>query len=237
MHIGTVNYNAFTSHVYEDLGMLTVDDKIGEDATDLFNYLTGFSEKSDYNKLLVAPINMRKRLEAMIRRETRLQKKGVDGRLIFKMNSLVDKPIIDLLYEASRAGVKIDLLVRGICTLRPGVEGLSDNIRVVSIVGRFLEHSRIYYFQNGGKEEIYFGSADLMSRNIDRRVEILAPIQDSKLVQRVRDQVLLAYLEDNIKSRTMLPDGSYKRMKLTKSSRAKNSQEWLLTQRLAAEGG
>ncbi len=190
IHLGTGNYNAVTAQMYEDLGMFTCDDQIGADATDLFNYLTGYSNKKEYRKLLVAPINLRERLNALIQREIDLHKKDGGGHLIFKMNALVDPPIIQTLYRASQAGVKVDLLVRGICCLRPGMPGVSENIRVISIVGRFLEHSRIYYFRNGGQDEVYLGSADLMPRNINRRVEVLFPVQNPTMIQYLRDDLL-----------------------------------------------
>ncbi len=211
IHLATGNYNAVTAHLYEDLGFFTADDDIGADATDLFNFLTGYSEKRDYRKLLIAPINLRARLEALIRREIEHQQAGRDGHLILKTNSLVDVPIIKLLYEASLAGVRVDLIVRGICGLRPGIPGLSETITVTSILGRFLEHSRIYYFRNGGQEQIYLGSADLMPRNLNRRVEVLFPVEDKPLIRHLRDEVLARYLADNTKARHMQPDGSYVR--------------------------
>ena len=155
VHLGTGNYNPVTAHLYTDVGLFTADEEIGADVTDLFNYLTGYSAKADYRKLLVAPINMRARFEALIRREIEHQRKTGSGRMILKMNALVDKRMIQLLYEASQAGVKIHLLVRGICCLRPGIPGISENIKVVSIIGRFLEHSRIFYFHNGAEEEVF----------------------------------------------------------------------------------
>jgi polyphosphate kinase len=209
IHMATGNYNAVTAQIYEDIGMFTSDRDMGADATDLFNYLTGYSSKKEYRKLLVAPVNLRERMTALIQREIDIQRQGGEGHLIFKMNSLVDPPIIMLLYKASRAGVKIDLIVRGICCLRPGVPGVSDNIRVISVVGRFLEHSRIYYFRNGGKEQIYLGSADLMPRNIDRRVEVLFPVENSRNIRYLRDDVLETYLLSNVKTRLLKPDGSY----------------------------
>ncbi len=212
VHLATGNYNAVTALSYEDIGMFTCDDEIGADATDLFNYLTGYSTKQDYRKLLVAPVNLRERMTALIEREIEHQRTGEQGHLIFKMNSLVDKKMIKKLYEASMAGVKIDLIVRGMCCLRPGIEGVSDNIRVLSVVGRFLEHSRIYYFRNGGQEEILLGSADLMPRNIDNRVEVLFPVEDSKMIRYLRDDVLAEYQNDNVKARLMSPDGTYKRI-------------------------
>jgi polyphosphate kinase len=232
MHLGTGNYNAITAQLYEDLGMFTCDNDIGIDATDLFNYLTGYSAKADYQKLLVAPINLRARLKELIEREISHAQSGEKAHIIFKANSLVDKGMIKLLYRASQAGVKIDLLIRGVCCLRPGVEGLSENIHVTSIVGRFLEHSRIYYFRNGGKEEVFLGSADLMPRNIDRRVEVLFPVEDSLLVRQLRDEVLAIYLSDNVKSRRMNTDGSYTRVQPVSSESILNSQEWLIRRHL-----
>ena len=237
IHLATGNYNAITAQLYEDLGMFTCDDQFGADATDLFNYLTGYSAKKDYRKLLVAPINLRERFETLIKREIDHQLKGEQGQLILKVNSLVDKQIIQLLYKASQAGVKIDLLVRGVCCLRPGLPGVSENIQVTSIVGRFLEHSRIYYFRNAGREEIYLGSADLMPRNIDRRVEVLFPVQDPLLVKHLYDEVLNTYLKDNIKARRMLPDGTYVRINPDGKVPPLNSQEWFINrhQQLARE--
>ena len=210
LHLGTGNYNATTARLYTDLSLFTCAPELGADATDLFNSLTGYSRKSDYRKLLVAPVNLRDRVAALIRREIA---HGPNGRLIFKMNALEDKPMIQLLYEASRAGVRVDLIVRGLCCLRPGVPGVSENITVRSIVGRFLEHSRLYYFQNGGprggNDEIYSGSADLMPRNLDHRVELLFPVLDRKLMRHLRDVVLEKLLEDNRKTRIGRPDGGY----------------------------
>lgn len=231
IHLATGNYNAVTAQSYEDLGMFTCDDDIGADSTDLFNYLTGYSEKNNYRKLIVAPINLRSKMEALIEREIEQQGNNKNGYLIFKINSLVDKDMIKHLYRASQAGVKIDLLVRGICCLRPGIAGVSENIRVISIVGRFLEHSRIYYCYNNGNEEIYLGSADLMPRNIDRRVEVLFPVQEPGMIRYLRDNVLAIYLKDNVKARRMTSDGTYKRVKPEKGEEVINSQEWFLKQR------
>ncbi len=211
-HLGTGNYNEETATVYEDLGLFTCDDEIGADVTDLFNYLTGYSAKEDYRKLLVAPINLRQKFEEMVRHEMERHQKHGDGHIILKINHLVDKPVIKLLYQASQVGVKIDLIIRGMCSLRPGVKGVSENIRVTSILGRFLEHSRIYYFYNGGNEKVYMGSADLMPRNLNQRVEVLFPIEASHLVRYIRDDILAVYLADNVKARVMLPDGSYRRV-------------------------
>jgi polyphosphate kinase len=231
LHMATGNYNAVTAQIYEDIGMFTCDDEMGADATDLFNYLTGYSSKKEYLKLLVAPNNLRSRMEALITREIEIQKKGGQGHLIFKINSIVDKKMIQLLYSASQAGVKVDLFVRGICCLRPGIPEISENIQVTSIVGRFLEHSRIYYFKNGGNEEIYLGSADLMPRNIDRRVEVLFPVQDRQMILHIRDDILSYYMKDNIKARKMLPDGSYNRKKSEKDVEPLNIQNWFITSR------
>jgi polyphosphate kinase len=228
MHLATGNYNAITAQLYEDIGMFTCDEDIGADATDLFNYLTGYSTKQDYRKLLVAPVNLRSGMAALIQREIEHHRKGRPAHLIFKMNALVDPLIIQSLYQASQAGLKIDLIVRGICCLRPGVPGLSENIRVISVVGRFLEHSRVYYFHNGGHEQIYLGSADLMPRNINRRVEVLFPVREMRLIRYLRDDVLETYLNDNIKARLMNSDGTYKRMSVKGNTPRLNSQLWLL---------
>ncbi len=209
LHLSTGNYNAVTAHLYEDLGYFTADEDFGADATDLFNFLTGYSDKRNYRKLLIAPITLRNRLQALIRREMEY---GMEGHLILKTNALVDKPVIKLLYEASQAGVRIDLIVRGICCLRPGLPGISEGITVTSVVGRFLEHSRVYYCRNGNQEEIYMGSADLMPRNLDRRVEILFPVEDQDLIRYLRYDVLETYLKDNVKARRMRPDGTYERV-------------------------
>jgi polyphosphate kinase len=235
VHLGTGNYNHITAHLYEDLGMFTCDDEIGADATDLFNYLTGYSTRDTYRKLLVAPVNLRQRFEEMIRQETEHARRGEPAYLLFKMNALVDKPMIRLLYEASQAGVKVDLVVRGICCLRPGMPGISENIRVVSIVGRFLEHSRIYYFYNGGEEIMLCGSADLMPRNLNQRVEVLFPIEDPKMVHSIREEILDPYLRDNTKSRLMQPDGKYQHLHPADGQPALNVQEALIA-RARAQG-
>ncbi len=237
IHLGTGNYNAVTAQLYEDLGMFTCDEEIGADSTDLFNYLTGYSAKKEYSKLLVAPINLRSRMVSLIQREIEHARRGEKAHLIFKTNALVDRPIIQLLYQASQAGVKIDLLARGICCLRPGVKNLSENIQVISVVGRFLEHSRIYYFHNAGNSEIFLGSADLMPRNINRRVEVLFPVQDARLVHYLREEVLETYLSDNVKARRMLPDGSYERVKAEPKKPLINSQIWLLSRHQHAQKG
>jgi polyphosphate kinase len=227
-HLSTGNYNSVTAQLYTDVGMLTCDPEIGADCSDLFNFLTGYSAKSKYRKLLVAPVSLRDRFEGLLQREIDHQKAGRPAHLILKMNSLVDRRMIQLLYQASQAGVKVDLLVRGICCLRVGVPGVSDNIKVTSIVGRFLEHSRIYYFRNGGDEEIYLGSADLMPRNLNRRVETLFPVQDKGLIRVLKDDILATYLKDQAKARYMQPDGKYLRDANAGKKGALNSQETFL---------
>jgi polyphosphate kinase len=209
VHMGTGNYNPNTAKLYTDLSLFTADAAIGADATELFNHLTGYSTRHGFRKLLVAPVNLRERVSDLIRREIDHARAGRPGRLIFKMNALEDPGMITLLYQASQAGVHVDLLVRGICCLRPGLRGVSENIRVTSIIGRFLEHSRIYYFANGGEEEIYLGSADLMPRNLNRRIEVLYPVTGSGLVRRLRDEILGFYLEDNVSARRLREDGDY----------------------------
>ena len=209
VHIASGNYNPTTSCTYTDLGMFTVDDAIGRDATELFNYLTGFSQQSDYRKLMVAPVNLRNNLNALFDREIEHQRSGRPAHIIAKFNRLADLQIIEKLYEVSRAGVKVDLIVRGICMLRPGIPGLSENIRVRSVVGRFLEHSRVFWFSNGGDEQLFIGSADWMSRNLKHRIEVVAPVTDPNAKRYLRDVLLEAYLSDNTKARELQPDGKY----------------------------
>lgn len=212
VHIATGNYNPTTSKIYTDLGLLTSDDEIGADVTALFNFLTGYSYQADYRELLVAPINMREKLTDLIRTETKNARDGKPARIIIKVNNLTDVDIIRELYEASMAGVSIDLIVRGICMLRPGLKGISDNIRVISIVGRFLEHSRIFYFENQGNNKLFIGSADLMKRNLDHRVEVITPVKDNKLKQ-ILKEILEVYLKDTAQARVLCSDGSYKRLR------------------------
>jgi len=228
LHLATGNYNSITANIYEDIGLFTCDETLAADVTDLFNYLTGYSTMQDYRKLLVAPVNLRQRLEALIRKEIEHVKDGREGRIIIKVNSVVDQPVVQLLYEASQAGVKIDLLVRGMCCLVPGVEKLSENIRVISVVGRFLEHSRIFYFHNDGKEQVYLGSADLMTRNLSYRVETVFPIEDEKHIRYLRDHVLESYLKDNRSTRVMQPDGSYLRSQPADEDGTLDVQTWLM---------
>lgn len=208
LHLSTGNYNSFTSRIYTDFGLFTANEDFCEDASNLFNFLTGYSKKSDYRKLIVAPFNMRKKIIRLIDEEIQSHKENGNGRMIFKNNSIVDDEVIMKLYQASKAGVKIDLITRGICRLRPGVKGLSDNINVYSIVGRFLEHSRAYYFSNSGDARLYLGSADLMQRNFDRRVEVLFPIEDQRVKEDITE-ILRLYLTDTAKTRVMQSDGSY----------------------------
>jgi polyphosphate kinase len=223
-HIATGNYNPTTSRLYTDLGLLTSDSMIGDDATDVFNFLTGFSIQKEFSRLLVAPLNLRKRMMALIKRETAHARDGRPAHIMAKINRLTDLNIIEALYEASQAGVKIDLIVRGACMIRPGEPGLSQTIHVRSVVGRFLEHSRIFYFANGGDEEVYIGSADWMSRNLDRRVEVVAPVLDPEAKTYLKDTVLGAYLRDNVKARVMTSDGSYVQPAMEPGEEPFNSQ-------------
>jgi polyphosphate kinase len=223
-HISTGNYNPTTSRVYTDIGLLTSDSVIGDDASDVFNFLTGFSIQKEYSRLMVAPLNLRQRMMNLIKRETAHALAGRPAHISAKINRLTDLSIIEALYEASQAGVKIDLIVRGACILRPGEPGLSQTIHVRSIVGPFLEHSRIFYFANGGDEEVYIGSADWMARNLDRRVEVVTPVLDSQLKKYLKDTVLAAYLRDNVKARVMNSDGSYERPAVEPDEEPFNSQ-------------
>ena len=211
VHIATGNYNQETSAFYTDLGLLTASDAIGADATELFNYLTVYSRPESFNELVVAPIYLRKQMLKLIKGETANAEVGKPARIIAKMNRLADAEIVNALYDASRAGVEIDLIIRGVCTLRPGVPGLSENIRVRSIVGRLLEHSRVYYFENGGDSKIYTGSSDWMPRNLDRRVEVLTPVYSPPLRSYLRHEFLESYLRDTAKARELRPDGTYTR--------------------------
>lgn len=228
VHLSTGNYNASTARMYTDIGVLSSRVDLGMDVSELFNRLTGYSPQATYRKLLVAPEYLRRQFDQLIRREIEHAREGREARLIFKMNALVDPKIIRRLYEASMAGVKIDLLVRGICCLRPGIEGVSDNICVTSVVGRFLEHPRIYYFANGGQSEIYMGSADLMQRNLNRRVETIFPVEDEAIKTRLIDEVLAISMMDNVKARELQPDGSYQRIEPQEGETPINSQLWFM---------
>ena len=228
MHIASGNYNPTTSCTYTDLGLFTADEQIGADATELFNYLTGCSRQTDYRQIFVAPVNMRQKIEALIDREIEHQKNGRPARIVLKVNRLADTQMIAKLYEASRAGVRIELIIRGICMLRPGVPGLSETITVRSVVGRFLEHSRVFYFVNGGDEKLYIGSADLMSRNLKHRIEVLAPVCDRALKSYLKNVVLTSYLRDNVKARELRADGVYVRVRRSDNEEKFNSQEFFI---------
>ena len=210
VHLGTGNYNDSTAKLYTDCGLMTCNPLIGEDATAVFNMLSGYSEPPSWNRLAVAPLWLRKHFLRLIRRETAYAKAGKKAKIVAKMNSLCDKEIIAALYEASCAGVEIDLIVRGICCLKAGVPGLSERISVRSIVGNFLEHSRIFYFENNGAPQLFMGSADWMPRNLDKRVEIVFPVEDEKLKEEVF-HILEVELEDNVKAHILQPDGSYEK--------------------------
>ena len=232
VHLGTGNYNPVTAKVYTDLSYFTCRDEITQDATEVFNFLTGYSQRESYRKLAVAPVNLRAKLSSLIEREMDNAKQGREARLIFKMNSLTDVNLIVRLYEASKAGVKIELIVRGICSLRPGVKGVSENIRVISIVGRFLEHSRVFYTANDGHPEIYLSSADIMGRNLDRRVELMFPIDDQVMAAAIKREVLDTALRDNVRARILQPDGSYLRVTPTEGTQPFDSQGALLQSRI-----
>ncbi len=238
VHLSTGNYNPVTASAYTDLGLLTADPEIGEDATQLLNYLTGYAHPKDFRRLLVAPVNLRERLVELVDREIAHARAGRGGHLVFKVNALADEGMNEPFVRAAQAGVRVDLLVRGICCLRPGVAGATDNVRVTSIVGRFLEHSRIFWFRNAGDEEVYLGSADLMRRNLSRRVEVLFPVRDPALVRHLRDAVLGAYLADNVRARRMRPDGSYERVRSVEGEPAVDAQAALLAAgSVAADAG
>jgi polyphosphate kinase len=232
VHLATGNYNPTTSKIYTDLGLLTSDADIGADTTDLFNFLTGYSFQTEYRSLLVAPVNLREKMLALIEREIRHQTDGKKAHIIAKINSLTDVRIIHALYRASQAGVKIDLIIRGICILRPEIKGLSENIRVISVVGRFLEHSRIFYFANDDKEEIYIGSADWMNRNLDRRVEAAVPIKDAELKKYLKEEILDVYLRDNVNAQLLHKDGTYEKIQPKKSEAEFDSQMYFVGQEI-----
>ena len=228
VHLATGNYNTVTARAYGDLGFFTCDSEIAEDVCDLWNALTGYSRKRQYRKLLVAPVNMREELLRRIDREIESHRRVGGGRIAFKINALVDKACIQSLYRAAQAGVRVDLQARGICCLRPSVPGISEGITVTSVVGRFLEHARLFYFWNGGREELFAGSADLMPRNLDGRVEVLFPIENPDLLAAVRDSVLFLHLADNAKSRRLLADGTYERVVPAAGAPRIDSQQELL---------
>jgi polyphosphate kinase len=236
VHLSTGNYNTITARLYTDIGIMMTDEDFGSDATELFNYLTGYSKQMEYRKFLVAPVNLRQRMMGFIERET---EHGEQGHIILKSNSLVDPQLIRALYRASQAGVKVDLIIRGICCLRPGLPDVSENIRVFSVVGRYLEHTRVYYFSNNGESEMYIGSADLMPRNIDRRVEVLFPIEDPTLRQHILENVLQVYLQDSAEAYVLQGNGEYvlRSMLVEDGVPLFNSQSWLMKHAFAPTDG
>lgn len=228
VHLGTGNYNATTAKIYEDLGMFTCQPEIGTDATALFNALTGYSRQTAYHKLLVAPTSLRQGISELVEREIDIQRRHGKGRLIFKMNALADPEMIRLLYRAAYAGVKIDLIIRGVCSLRPGVVGISESIRVRSLVGRFLEHSRVYYFGNNDAPEVYLGSADMMERNLDHRIETLFPIDSPALRRIIYEHLLLPLLADTANAHELLTDGTYRRIHPQPDQPPFDCQAWFI---------
>ena len=232
-HLGTGNYNPSTAAFYTDLSLLTANPEMTFAVHNVFNFLTAYSEQPNYNPLLVAPVDLAERVANLIAREADHARAGKPARIIVKVNSLLDKDVVQELYRASQAGVEVELIVRGICSLNPGLRGVSDRIKVRSIVGRFLEHSRIYYFQNGGEEEIYMGSADWMPRNLHERVEVVFPLRDPLLRERVKNEILAAYLADNVKARSLQRGGSYVREESKGKTAPFSAQEFLID---AAEG-
>jgi polyphosphate kinase len=229
LHLGTGNYNAVSSRIYTDFGLFTCDKDLGADIADLFNFLTGYARIEQYRRLFVAPVTLRRAVIERIKREITRHHIHNNGYIAFKMNALVDRECITALYRASQAGVKIELQVRGICCLRPGIPGISENIRVTTIIGRFLEHARFYYFHNGGENEVLVGSADLMPRNLDRRVEILYPIRDPAIISAFANIILPQQLNDNEKLRLMKPDGTYERLIGDQTVPSLNAQEWFVS--------
>ena len=228
MHLATGNYNPQTARIYMDLGYFTCNPEYCEDASALFNYLTGYGELPQWRKLIVAPSRMQAFMVEKIDQEAANARAGKPGRLIAKINGLLEPVIVQALYRASQAGVRIELVCRGICSLRPQVPGVSDNIRVVSIVDRFLEHSRVFYFENGGDPQVYIGSADWMDRNLSRRVEVVFPVEPADLKQRLIREVLAVSLADNTKARELLADGRYRRLTPAAGQPAVRSQERFL---------
>ncbi len=235
VHIGTGNYNPKTAKIYTDLGLLSCREELGADLTDLFNFLTGYSRQKSYRKLLVAPVSLRDRMVEMIKREAENCRKGKTGRIVAKMNSLVDQQVIQHLYEASQAGVEIDLIIRGICCLRPGLAGISEKIRVISIIGRFLEHSRIFYFNNDGQEEMYIGSADWMTRNLSRRVEAVTPIESREIFSDLQE-ILGVMLADNRKAWELQSDGTFVQRKPKQDEEANSTHDIFMEMALQSTG-
>ncbi|HEV3440538.1 MAG TPA: RNA degradosome polyphosphate kinase, partial [Gemmata sp.] len=234
VHLATGNYNPQTARIYTDLGLFTCNSEFADDVSALFNYLTGYAELPQWRKLLVAPSRLQTVMIEKIEREATNQKAGKPARLLVKVNGILEPAVVKALYRASQAGVKIDMACRGICSLRPGIPGVSENIRVISVVDRFLEHSRIFYFENGGNPEVYVGSADWMDRNLSRRVEVVFPVEQTDLKQRVIE-ILKITLADNMKARELLPDGTYQRVKPAEGMPALRSQLRFLE--LAADTG
>jgi polyphosphate kinase len=233
VHLATGNYNPQTARIYTDLGLFTTNPEFADDVSALFNYLTGYAELPQWRKLLVAPSRLQTVMIEKIDREAANERAGKPARLLVKLNGILEPAVVKALYRASQAGVRIDIACRGICSLRPGIEGVSDNIRVISVVDRFLEHSRIFYFENAGNPEVYVGSADWMDRNLSRRVEVVFPVEQADLRQRVID-ILKITLADNVKARELLSDGTYQRVKPENSVPPLRSQQRFLE--LAAEG-
>lgn len=235
VHIGTGNYNPKTARIYTDLGLLTCRPEVGADLTDLFNYLTGYSRQRTYRKLLIAPVNLRDRMLALVHREIEHQKQGSQSRIIIKMNTLTEPDMIRALYQASQLGVQIDLIIRGMCCLRPGVKQVSENIRVISIIGNYLEHSRIFYFHNQGQSEVFIGSADWRSRNFDRRVEAVVPIEDPTIAQQLKE-ILDIMLADNRQAWELQPDGSYVQLHPASGQPERGTQKVLMNLALQSSG-
>jgi len=232
VHLGTGNYNQITARVYTDLGYMTCREDIAADVSEVFNYLTGYSKRDSYARLNVAPVNLRKKVMELIGREIDHAKNGREGRMILKMNALTDVKTLEALYEASNAGVKIDMIIRGICSLRPGIKGMSENVSVISIVGRFLEHSRVFYFANGGEPDLYLSSADLMGRNLDHRVELMFPVGDPDLAASIKREVLDTALQDSVGARILGADGTYTRVALLNGLERLDSQAVILQSRM-----
>jgi polyphosphate kinase len=228
VHLSSGNYNPQTARIYTDIGYFTCNPDFCEDVSALFNYLTGYSDLPQWRKLVVAPSRLQAFMVEKIDRETALQKSGKEGRIIAKINGLLEPVIVQALYRASQAGVRIDIICRGICALRPGLPGISENIRVISIVDRFLEHSRIFYFGNGGDPQVYTGSADWMDRNLSRRVEVVFPIEQPALKQRLIREIMATSMADNTKARELLADGSYRRIVVESGQPRVRSQERFL---------
>ncbi len=231
VHLGTGNYNPTTARIYTDFSYFTCKEDITEDITEVFNYLTGYSRRDTYKRLAVAPVTLRQKVEILIDREIKHVQNGKPGHMILKMNALTDVKMIAKLYDASKADVKIDLIVRGICSLRPGVKGISETIRVVSIVGRFLEDSRVFYFENAGQPELYLSSADLMGRNLDRRVELMFPVEDQPLIKKIKEEVLDTALVDSVRGQELKSDGSYFRLSPRNGTETYDLQEKTMSSR------